>query len=748
MPPYADLNLTALCRENRLKEALHILITTHKPPGDSHTYLQLLQICIAKNNISLGKKIHSFISQKRFAFSVRSTFQNKFIDMYVKCGSLNDAHKMFDEMKEQNVSSWNTMIAAYRKHGFPREALTLFHQMQRTGVEVDEFTFSSILPACGKLRFLEQGIDIHQSIIERGFLSDVVVASALVDMYAKCGSIYKARSLFDKMPQKNVVSWNAMIVGYTQNGVLEEALKLFNEMSRPDVVSWSAIVAGYAKNGFFEDALEAFKKMQLAGYRPNPTTFVSILPACAKMGALEQGMDIHQIAIDNGFSSDVMVMNALIDMYAKCGDIQKARDLFDKMSERDVISWTSMVAGYAHNGFVEQALQTFKQMQRSGLKPDSTTLVTILPACARLGGLEQGMSIHRSILESNFLSDVVAASALVDMYAKCGSIHKAHDLFDKMPQRDVASWNAMIAGCAQNGFVEKAFETFKKMTVAAVKPDSTTFASILPLTAELGGLEQGRGIHEKIIESGILSDVIVANALTDMYAKCGSIYKASKLFNKMPRRDVISWNVIISGYAQNGLCNDALELFELMKHSGIYPDHISYTCVLFACSHAGLMDEGFKYFTGMSDSYCIKPTIDHYVCITDLLSRGDYLEETLNFIIKMPIKPVEVVWTCLLGVCRSHKNIELGVFTATVLLELDPKDAATYVLLSNIYAEMGRWHDVQMIRRLMKERGIIKLPGCSWIESYKMVHAFLCRRQTIPMGVGYLCKDGETCLGS
>ncbi|XP_059070470.1 pentatricopeptide repeat-containing protein At2g13600-like [Cryptomeria japonica] len=551
MPSYANLNLTALCREGRLKEALHILLTTHKPPGDSNTYLQLLQICIAKNVLSLGKQIHSLITHRGFVFSLRTTFPNKLIDMYVKCGSLIDARKMFEEMKEQNVSSWNTIIAAYRKHGFSREALILFHQMQRTGVEADEFTFASILPACAKLRALEQ---------------DVVVASALVDMYAKCGSICKARALFDEMPQKNVVSWNVMIAGYAQNGFLEEALKLFKEMSRPDVVSWSAIVAGYAKNGFFENALETFKQMQLAGY--------------------------------------------------------------------------------AQNGFVEQALQTFKQMQLAGLKPDSATLVTILPTCAKIGALEQGY--------------------------------------------------------AQNGFVEKALETFKQMIVAAVKPDSTTFASILPLSAKLGGLEQGRGIHQRIIESGILSDVIVANALTDMYAKCGSIYKAR--------------------YAQNGLCKDALELFELMKYSGMNPDHISYTCVLFACSHAGLVDEGCKYFNFMSDSYCILPTIDHYVCIIDLLSRGDYLEETLNFIIKMPIKPVEVVWTCLLAVCRSHKNIELGVFTAKVLLELDPKDAATYVLLSNIYAEIGWWRDVQMIRRLMKERGVIKLPGCSWIESHKMVN--------------------------
>ncbi|KAH9293625.1 hypothetical protein KI387_041172, partial [Taxus chinensis] len=201
-------------------------------------------------------------------------------------------------------------------------------------------------------------------------------------------------------------------------------------------------------------------------------------------------------------------------------------------------------------------------------------------------------------------------------------------------------------------------------------------------------------------------------------------YTRHELFDKMPQRDVVSWTAMIAGYAQNGFCKDALKLFELMKHSGTYPDHVSFACVLFACSHAGLVDEGCKYFNGMSDSYCITPTIDHYVCMVDLLGRAGYLEETLNFIIKMPIKPVVVVWMCLLGACRSHKNIGLGVFTATLLFELDPKNAATYVLLSNIYAEVGRWGEVQMVRRLMKDRGIKKIPGCSWIEGHKMVHAF------------------------
>ncbi|XP_057850517.2 pentatricopeptide repeat-containing protein At3g24000, mitochondrial-like [Cryptomeria japonica] len=893
LPSTTRRNLTALCREDQLKETLPILLTVHKLHETPH--LQLLQTCILKNTLLQGNKHHSFIAHRRFAFATRTAFHNKLICLYVKCGSLVDARNVFNHMKERDNLSWNTIIAGYRRDGFPHEAVTLFHQMQRTGFQPDQFTFASVLPACAKLGALEQGMDIHQSIKERGILSDVVVVSALVDMYAKCGSLDKARELFDKMIQRDVVSWNAMIAGYAQNGFVEQALETFKKMKlagvKPDsttfasilpacakmraleqgmdiheiikerrilsnvvvatalvdmyakcgsiekarevfdnmsqrnvvtwtamvagyaqngcvekaletfkqmhlasvkpnsttfasilpacakigdlelgmyihesikdrsilsdvvvatalvdmyakcgrivkaremfdrmpernVVSWNALISGYAQNGFVEKALETFKQMELVGVKPNSTTFASILPACANMGALEQGMDIHQSIMNRGILLDVVLATALVDMYAKCGSIDKALELFDKMPERNEVSWNAMIAGYAQNGFVEKAIETFKQMQLAGVKPNSTTFASILPACAKMGALEQGMDIHQSIMEGGYLSDIIVGNALVDMYAKCGSIDKARELFNSMPQRNVVSWTAMIAGYAQNGFVEKALKTFQQMQLAGVKPDSTTFVSILPACAKMGALEQGMDIHQSIMEGGFLSDIIVGNALVDMYAKCGSIDKARELFDRMPQRDVILWNSMIAGHAQNGFCKDALNIFELMKHSGIYPDIVSFACVLCACSHAGLVDEGCTYFNHMSNLYCITPTVDHYVCMVDLLARAGYLEDTLNFIIKMPAKPVAVVWMCFLGACRSHMNIGLGVYTAMLLFDLDPKNAATYVLLSNIYAEVGRWGEAQMVRRLMKDRGINKIPGCSWIEANKMVHAF------------------------
>ncbi|XP_057820359.2 pentatricopeptide repeat-containing protein At4g02750-like isoform X2 [Cryptomeria japonica] len=585
--------------------------------------------------------------------------------------------------------------------------------------------------------------------------ANVVSWTTIITGYAQNGDLDNALRLFNEMPQRTVVSWNVMIAAYIQNGIINEGYKLFKKIPQPNVVSWNAIITGYAQNELGEKALEIFKQMQLAGVKPNSVTIASILPACMKMRALELGMEIHRATLESGLVSDAVVVNTLIAMYTKCGSIQKAREMFDKMPTQNVVSWNAMIAGYAQNGLPAKALEIFAQKQQIDVQSDQFTFATVLLVCVKMGALEQGMEIHQKIIESGYMEDVVVATALIDMYAKCGAIQKACNLFERMPQRNTVSWNAIIVGLAQNGFlyealnlfkempqqdavswttlisayaqnglVGKALEMFKQMQLAGVQPNSTTFASILPACAKFGDLGQGMQIHQKIIESEFLSDIVVANALIDMYAKCGRIQRARNLFDKVHNANLVSWTTMIAGYALHGDSKHAFELFELMGHSGSDPDDVSFVCVLFACSHAGLVDEGCKYFNLMIESYCIMATIDHYVCIVDLLGRAGYLEEAFNFIIKMPIKPDVVVWVCLLGACRSHINIGLGEFVATLLFELDSKNAAPDVLLSNMYAGEGRWGDVQKVRKLMEDRGIKKMPGCSWIEVHKTIHVF------------------------
>jgi len=622
-------------------------------------------------------------------------------------------------------------------------------------------------------------MEIYEKIIASGYQYDVVVVNALIDMYAKCGNMLKARELFDKMHQRDAFSWTTMIAGYAYNGLLDEALQLFKKMPQQNVVSWNAMIAGLTQNGHTEEALELLQQMQWVGIRPDSKTLVSILPACADLAALQRGMEIHSLIIRSGFQSDLLVVgNALIDMYAKCGSIDKATQIFDGMHQRDVVSWTAMVAGFAQNGLIDEAMKLFKEMplrnvaswnamiaglsqnehgekglrlfgkmQLAGMRPDSKTFASSLLACVHLVDLKLGLEIHGKIVTGGFQSDVFVMTALVEMYAQCGSIEKAQclfgmmhhrdlvcwnvmitgyaenglvndalKLFKEMPQQNVISWNAIIAGFAQNGHGEDALKIFQQMQSAGMTPDSKTFAIILPVCANRAALHQGFQIHEKVITNGYQSDSLAMNALIDMYAKCGSIEKANKLFDKLNHRDLISWNSMIGGYAMHGCGKEALTLFEQMIHSGIKPNHVSFVSVLSACNHAGLVEEGYQYFTCMSECYDITPTMQHYICMVDLLCRAGRLDEAHEFINKMPITPDAVVLICLLGACRIHNNIELGQCVAERLFELDPENSAPYVLISNIYAAVGRWSDIEKVRKLMKKRGIKKKPGCSWIE--------------------------------
>eukprot|EP01018_Ginkgo_biloba_P008611 Gb_26723 [translate_table: standard] len=643
-----------LCKQGRMKEALHILhlMDRRRVPPDSFTYACLLQAYLNVKALPECKLVHAHIILMGFNPDV--FLNTKLVVMYTKCGSLVDARRLLDEMPERNVVAWTAMVSAYAKTGYGEEALTLFHQMQLTAIQPDQFTFASVLPACANLAALEQGKEVHKDIIRRGFQSDVFVGTALVDMYAKCGRVVDAYKVFDKMPMRDVVSWNAMVVGYAQNGHVDEAMEFFRKMPTRDLVSWNAMIAGFAQNGYFNEAVKIFREMQLKGLKPDAETFTSVIPAYANLSALQEGKDVHEDIIRRGFQSDVFVASALVDMYAKCGCIEMAYQVFDKMPRRDVVSWNAIVVGYAQNGHIDEALK----------------------------------------------------------------------LFQKMPTRSLVSWNAMIAGYAQNGYFDEAMKLIREMQLTDVEPNSDTFASVLSACANLTALYEGKEVHVDIIRRGFESDVFVGSALVDMYAKCGSIECARGVFDKMPRRDAVAWTTMIVGYAMHGCSNEVLKLFEQMQHFGTKPDHVTFIGVLSACCHAGLLDDGWRFFDCMNQDYHITPTVEHYCCMVDLLGRAGHLDEARDFINKMPINPDASVWASLLGACRARGNVKLGEHVAERLLELDPKNASHYVLLSNIYALGGRWDDVQKVRNMMKERSVKKIPGCSWIEVKNKVYSF------------------------
>eukprot|EP01018_Ginkgo_biloba_P033235 Gb_08628 [translate_table: standard] len=656
-------DVRVLCKEGRLKEAMFVLDIMEEKniTANKDTYCSLLQLCANTKALTQGKKIHAHLRAN--GSEDEAVLGSKLVCMYVKCGALMEARLVFDKLSERNVFAWTAMIGGHARNGQSEDSIALYFRMQKSGMQPDNYVFPCVLKACAQLTDLETGRKVHEDIIRSGYESDVAVGNALVDMYAKCRNIDAARQAFDKMSHRDVVSWTAMIAGYSQNGHVDEALELFNQMG-------------------------------MAGMKPDLITIVSVLTACAHSTDLQQGMDIHDYITRCGFELDGFLGNALVNMYSKCGSVESARHVFDAMSQRDVVSWNSIIAGYAQNGHADEALTLFHQMQLEGVKPDVVSWTGIIAGLAQNGQGDEALRYFNQM-----------------------------ELAGVKP--NVISWTAMIAGYTQSGNGEEALKFFRQMLLAGVKPNSVTIASLLPGCAYLAAVWQGRCIHGYIIRSGFESDITVGSALVAMHSKCGSIEDACQVFDKMSQRDVVSFNAMIAGYAMHGHGENALTLFYQMQEAGIKPDCITLTGVLSACSHAGLVDEGWRCFDHMSQVYHITPSMEHYACMVDLFSRAGHLNEAESFINKMPVQPIASVWGALLGACRIHCNMELGERVAGHLFELEPENAGNYVLLSNIYAAAGRWNDAGKVRKILKDKGLTKRPGCSWIEVRNSVHAFV-----------------------
>lgn len=451
------------------------------------------------------------------------------------------------------------------------------------------------------------------------------------------------------------------------------------------------------------------------------SSIASVLQVCVNLKELKQA---YAQLIITGIVQNIFLNTQLIIKYVMLGYIENARQVFDQLCERDVVLWNAMIRGYVKNGLCEEAFKLYCQMKLESVQPDKFTFPCVLKACASLSALQEGKGIHGHVIRNGLESDAYVGDNLVYMYSKCRSIKDARRMFDKMTPRTVVSWTKMIAGYAQNGIAKEALVLFHEMQLAGVEPDSLTIVIILPACADLGALKQGKWIHHYVVRNGFGSDIYVGTALIDMYAKCGSIEVARQLFDKMSKRDVISWNAMIAGYGMHGLGEDALAIFAQMQEAHMKPDNATFVGVLSACSHAGLVDKGWDYFGCMSRDYYITPSVEHCACMVDLLGRAGRLEEARDFIEEMPLEPDTGVWGALLGACRIHCNIELGEHAAEHLFRLAPGHSGYYVLLSNIYAGAGRWDDMEKLRTMMKSRGVKKIPGWSLIEVNREVHEF------------------------
>ncbi|XP_077225291.1 pentatricopeptide repeat-containing protein At5g16860-like [Tasmannia lanceolata] len=667
-----------------------------------------------------------------------------FASLLNECTSLSNPLSSLPQLSPSPVFLYNSLIRHEIRQGHLDHALSLYHHMQSLGTKPDHFTLPLILKACGELGSFHQGTAVHSLVCSHGFESNVFVCNALVTMYGRCGSMEDAHQVFDEMCQRRI----------------------------DDVVSWNSMVAAYVQSGDWNRALETFARMTVReeAKRPVVVSLVSILPACASLGAWWQGKQVHCYAVRNGLLSDIVVGNAMLDMYAKCGMMGEALKIFEGMERTDVVSWTAMVsgysqsgrfgdalevfekfraqkiglnvvtwsamiAGYAQRGYGLKALDVFREMQVEGLEPNAVTLVSLLSACASVGALLQGKEIHGHVLRCHLNWDHdedgeyhVVKNGIIDMYSKCRRTDVARALFDSMPtrERNVVTWTVMIGGYEQDGDANMALKLFAQMLLEAnATPNAFTISCALMACGRLAALRYGRQIHAYVTRhqyEGV--KLFVFNCLVDMYSKCGDIDAAQNVFDSMSQRNEVSWRSLITGYGMHGRGDKALRRFNEMQEAGLVPDGVTFLVVLYACSHSGMADHGLNYFRSMGRDFGVAAGVEHYACLVDLLGRAGRLDEAQELIEGMPMEPSAVVWVALLSACRTHANVELGEYAAERLLKLESENDVSYTLLSNIYANAGRWRDVARIRSLMKKAGIEKKPGCSWIQGKNATASF------------------------
>ncbi|GJY47222.1 pentatricopeptide repeat-containing protein [Tanacetum coccineum] len=554
------------------------------------------------------------------------------------------ARKVFDEIAEPNVYSWNVLIRAYSSSEVPIESVLMFRRMIcGGGVLPNKFTFPFVIKACAEVLDLRVGEVFHGMVVKMSLGSDIYVLNSLIHFYASCGCLDLAYRVFCNMRVRDVVSWNSMITGFAQGDCPNEALELFREM-------------------------------QGGSLKPDKVTMMSVLTACTKKLDLDVGRWVHSNIERNGIGGSLNLNNALLDMYTKCGSVEDAKKLFDKMREKDIVSWTTMLVGYA----------------------------------------------------------------------KSGDYVTARKYFDIMPNQDIAAWNALISACEQSGKPKEALAIFSELKVSyKAEPDEVTLVSTLSACAQVGAMDVGGWIHVYIKKHNVKLSCHLATSLIDMYSKCGDLNKASEVFSYVDNKDVFVWSAMIAGLAMHGHGRDAIDLFNKMQEFNIRPNGVTFTNLLSACSHTGLVKEGQDFFKKMKPVYGITPGVKHYACMVDMLGRAGHLEEAIELIKTMPMPPLASVWGALLGACKLHLNEDVAEQASTRLLELEPWNHGAYVLLSNIYAKLGKWDKVAKLRKRMKDVGLKKEPGCSSIEVDGSFHEFIVGDNTHPQSKRIYTKLNE-----
>ncbi|CAI9111226.1 OLC1v1011399C1 [Oldenlandia corymbosa var. corymbosa] len=638
-----------------------------------------------------------------------------------------------------------------RNHRYS-DALHLFHHIHSSHlIRPDHYTLSAAITACANSRDAAVGSQLHAYAIGAGLTVFHHVANTLLSLYSKSLDLRSVKLVFDEIDNPDVYSWTTLLSACTKLGDISYACHVFDQMPHRSVAIWNALITGCADNGCDELALNLFIKMHSSGVRHDNYSLASVLSLCSPE-LLDFGVQLHSLIIKTGLLARASVLNSLLTMYFTCQRVDDAFGVFEEGGdfEFDQITYNAMIAGLVGMERDRDAFLMFKNMQNAGLWPTNLTFVSIMGSCScsmeaiqvhaqavKMGfedstspdeftigsllvgseGLEVVEIILAAVTKSGLVLKVEVSNALLSAFSRHGCIDKAFQLFSHMNCRNFISWNTLIYGYHLNGLPMEGLRQFSQLVMSGIIPNTSTLCIALNICAGTSALRHGKQVHNYICKMGYSYETSLNNALITLYAKCGILDWSSRVFQKMTTKDTITWNSMISAYKQHGEGWEAVRCFEMMQRCKVRPDVATFTAVLSACSHSGLVSDGCRIFSSMVSTYGIEPDLDHFSCIIDLLGRAGFLDETETLISGLHIEIDSSVWWTLFSSCAAHGNLRLGRIVAGILLETEQHDPSIYVLLSNIYADAGEWKESANVRELMKKCRVLKQPGSSWIRS-------------------------------
>ncbi|KAK4256241.1 hypothetical protein QN277_009131 [Acacia crassicarpa] len=728
----------------------------HNPTlEEHHLYGYLLQSCLREcrqikhhylfDEISERRSWVSRINKVIHAHSIKNGIGSKgllgnaIVDLYAKCGNLGFAEKVFDQLDNKDLLAWNSLLVMYSRNGLLERVLQCIGFLRDCGQSPNEFTCAIALSVCAKLKNIEYGRFVHCWVIKRGFASFSFCQGSLTDMYAKCNSMRDAQKVFDAALNLDIVSWTAIISGYIQDGLLEEAItmlekmqksgfypdqvmcvtiinaylslgrlkdacELFIQMPTRNVVAWNVMISGHARRGLNEEAVTYFLEMRKAGIKSSRSTLGSVLSAIASLEALDYGLLVHAEAIKQGLDNNIYVGSSLINMYCKCFMLDAAKLVFDSADEKNIVIWNAMLGGYAQNYYVDEVMDLFFCMMRCGMDLDEFTYTSVLSSCSCQKYQEMGHQLHSIIVKKRFTSNLFVNNALIDMYAKAGTLKDARKLFELMANRDNISWNAIIVGYVQQEDETEAFNLFQRMIDHGVVADEVSLTSILSACGNVKILEGGLQIHCLSVKLGLERRLCAGSALIDMYSKCGAIVDAQKVFSCMPEWNVVSLNALIAGYVHDNT-KEAFNLFHKMLTMGLEPSEVTFASLIDACRpqnitlgmqiHCVILKKGLlcgSEFLGVS-------LLGIYMDSKRIADANVLFSEFLNL-------KSRVLWTALIsGHTQNDCNEEaLALFWKMLENNILP-DQATFVSVLRACALLSSLQDGKKIHSLIFHTG-------------------------------------------